>query len=628
MPGISLTCNLGKKDIKSGVKAEQLFLSALDSATYNESYKRKILLEEDNYMLGSTIYPEYPVKTIDIGKFWVCIEGRIYGKQNAAVSSNELDELLNCIFSYRSGEERNRKVIIDWLLQTDGEFVIFALNKKTKDFAIINDVLGRLPLYYHYVEEKEIIISRELQFILYLTQNRAIDVDRFDRMGIAQFLLFRHPVGSRTLLRNISRIEPGTLVTICNKNSEVKIESLYRFNFDKQEYASDTIKRNAENLVSLFSEACRKRANYGNKNIISLSGGLDSRAVAACFHLNKIPCYASSRIDHSWTPSLGKSPEADIAKKVASLFKIEWKNFDFIKPTAEDLVMLLNIKHGSSYLAFSFLLPFLDELKHEHGSSALTIFTGHGGDIILADLTPKKKIKNIDDLISRIIRGRGFFSLSEIAALTEVKETEIVNELKHLLASYPENDLNRKYIHYLFYEIDFKFGFESEDINRFYFWSVSPFYAIPFFYYAVNCASRNKSQHNLYREFLMMLSPSAAAISNSNWGCSILSKKYKFLQFILSLTFRYRILRRIMKRIKDNHKGYTRGSRIIRCITYQINNCNAIANYLSRSKIERIVNNPSEYNRVGIDNLFTVTSLIEKNRCDNGSIEKYYGDST
>jgi asparagine synthase (glutamine-hydrolysing) len=290
--------------------------------------------------------------------------------------------------------------------------------------------------------------------------------------------------------------------------------------------------------------------------------------------------------------------------------------------------MLLNIKHGSSYLAFSFLLPFLDELKHEHGSSALTIFTGHGGDIILADLTPKKKIKNIDDLISRIIRGRGFFSLSEIAALTEVKETEIVNELKHLLASYPENDLNRKYIHYLFYEIDFKFGFESEDINRFYFWSVSPFYAIPFFYYAVNCASRNKSQHNLYREFLMMLSPSAAAISNSNWGCSILSKKYKFLQFILSLTFRYRILRRIMKRIKDNHKGYTRGSRIIRCITYQINNCNAIANYLSRSKIERIVNNPSEYNRVGIDNLFTVTSLIEKNRCDNGSIEKYYGDST
>jgi asparagine synthase (glutamine-hydrolysing) len=623
MPGISFTCDLRRPNKETNSNRDDQFLKALDSAIHHNSYTREVLLKDDIYFVGSTRYSEYPVRVFQTDALWVCIEGKIYGKQNCTIDK-EVEDILNHVFLYRSDKEK--KDIIDWLLRADGDFIIFALNKKTKDFAIMNDVLGRLPLYFYYVEEKEIILSRELQFISYLTQNKASDAERFDRMGIAQFLLFRQPVGRRTLLSNISRIEPGTLVRIYNKNPEVRMEKIYSFNFDRQEYASDTIEKNAETLVSLFSKACKNRANYGNKNIISLSGGSDSRAVAACFHLNKIPSYAASRIDLSWTPSLGKSSEADIAKKVANLFKIEWKNFDFIKPAARDLAMLLNIKHGLSYLAFSFLLPFLDELKREHGASALTIFTGHGGDIILADLTPKKKITSMDDLISRIIRGRGFFSLSEVAALSEVKETEIVDELKHLLASYPENDLNQKYVHYLFYEIDFKFGFESEDINRFYLWSASPFYAISFFHYAINCASRNKSQQKLYREFLRILSPAAAAISNSNWGCSILSKRYKFLQFILSLTFRYRKLRRIIKSIKNNHKSYTRDSRVIRCIHYQINNCHAISNYLSRSRIEGILNNPNEYSRVGIDNLFTITSLIEKRSCDNDSIEKYYSN--
>lgn len=78
MPGISFKCRLSKKDIKPDVDTDELFLSALDSAAYNESYKIEVLLEEDNYLLGSTRY---------------------YGKQDEVVS-RELDELLNCVFSY------------------------------------------------------------------------------------------------------------------------------------------------------------------------------------------------------------------------------------------------------------------------------------------------------------------------------------------------------------------------------------------------------------------------------------------------------------------------------------------------------------------------------------------------
>src|SRR5215208_4788056 len=625
MPGISFRCKLSNEGKAGALNMDGLFLSALDSAAFSESIKSEVLLAEKDYLLGSTRYPEYPVKTIDVDRFWICIEGRIYGKEDKALET-ELNELLNCVFSYKAHDENNKKVIADWLLRTDGEFAVFALDKKTGDFAIMNDVLGRLPLYYYYVEKTEIIVSRELQFISNLTQNGSSNADRFDRIGISQLLLFRHTLGRRTLLSNTYRIEPATLVKIYKKNSEVTIDCIYRFNFDKEEYASDSIKKNAENLLSLFSEACKNRAlHYGNrKNLISLSGGSDSRAVAACFHLNKIPSYAATRVDRSWAPSMGKSSEADIAKELANLFGIGWENFNSIEPTVKDMIMLLNLKHGMCYLAFSFLLPFMDELKQKHGPPALTIFTGHGGDIILTDLRPKRKIRDTDDLVGRIIQGRGYLPLNEVAALAGIQESEIVGEIKSILLSYPEKNLNQKYVHYLFYEIDFKFGFESEDINRSYFWSVSPFYATPFFKYAMNCASNNKSQQALYREFLFRLSPSAAAVANSNWGCSILSRRYKLMQFIQSLTFRYRLLRKIIRGIKERGKGYSIDSQIIRCIDYQTNNCGAVSKYLSRSKIARILNHPGNYSRVAIDNLFTITSLIDQACCDSKGLQNFY----
>jgi hypothetical protein len=121
------------------------------------------------------------------------------------------------------------------------------------------------------------------------------------------------------------------------------------------------------------------------------------------------------------------------------------------------------------------------------------------------------------------------------------------------------------------------------------------------------------------------MSPSGAAISNSNWGCSILSKKYKFLQFLQSLNYRYPKLKKIVRRITKKTR-VAKDDPKIRAIRGQINNCDDISNFLSLDRIEKILRNYSGYTRVGIDNLFTITSLIERTGCDNSSIQKHYGD--
>ena len=53
---------------------------------------------------------------------------------------------------YHVSDERSeqRRIAVDkWLSTTDGEFVIYALNKKSDEFVVINDILGRLPVYYY-----------------------------------------------------------------------------------------------------------------------------------------------------------------------------------------------------------------------------------------------------------------------------------------------------------------------------------------------------------------------------------------------------------------------------------------------------------------------------------------------
>jgi asparagine synthase (glutamine-hydrolysing) len=635
MPGISFRYNISNTSTKINDDHHHLTLQALNSTIYNHHYKRKILLKDQPYLLACTKYSEYPIKTFeDMGTdYWICIEGKIYGKEDSVIK-NELVDLLNPIFSCSNNSTlaREKDKLLNWLLKTDGEFVICVLNKKTRDFIILNDVLGRLPLYYYYSDDLGLLISRELQFIAYLTENEATD-DKFDRMAIAQYLLFGYPLHNRTLLRNVHRVQPASLIRIHNNKNmqgekQYKIDILYCFNFDDKKYRNKDIKKNAAELISLFSEACKNRAYLNikdkKKNIISLSGGLDSRCVTAAFNNNKIPCSAVTYTAPGWTPVLGNDSEGEIAKQLANMFGIEWEKYGLIEPKSKDLLNLLTIKQGATYLGYSFILPFLEELKERHDGLDVTFFTGEGRETVLPNYVNKKtrRFRDSNDLISHIINRRGSFSIGDIADITQIKESEIIGELKDIVSSYPEKDLNRKYVHFVIYENAFKGIFEVEDKDRYYFWSVSPFYSVPFFDYVMKC-----ERTALYREFFLLLSPSAAAVDKADYGAPVTSYKYRIILFILTLTYRYPLIKKIIRRITNKRKNnyYDSNSKVIKCLQDQIRNCKFVCGYLSCSKLQSVLDNSVNYNRRGIDLLFTITSLIEKTYCNKSALSKYYG---
>jgi asparagine synthase (glutamine-hydrolysing) len=464
LPGITIRWNI-KKEINHDYNNIEYYansvLHALSSIAYDKGYRQEILLIDHSCVVACNRYPNYPVKIFNDDNFWICIEGRIYGKEDRIVKK-ELSELLDYVFSdyvddmYIVKGNRNNK-LVNWLLKTDGDFIIYALDRKNMDLIIINDILGRLPLYYYYDNHLGLIISREIQFAANLIEYNNGKSDKFDRMAVAQFLLCGYTLGKRTLLRDVYRMEPGSIIRLYNYNKEINIDNVYYFNFEDKEYANENVDTSASKLVSLFNEACKNRANLdtAKKNILSLSGGFDSRCILVSLSKNKIPCSAVTVARPSWSPIVGNKSETEIAQILANKFGAEWESYPSpIQPTSEDLCKLLESKQGLSYIGYSFLLPFLYMIRENH-TATITFFTGHGGDAALPDLTPTIKLHNLDDLINYIISrptANVSLPLCEVASAVGIDKSQIVAEIKKILSSYPEKSLEQKYVHFLIYE--------------------------------------------------------------------------------------------------------------------------------------------------------------------------------
>jgi asparagine synthase (glutamine-hydrolysing) len=630
MPGISVVKSDSIRNISGTDEVYETMISyALDSVLHDDRYTKQILLRAETFLVACTKYPEYPTIIYQNEDFWVCIEGKIYGKNDTQVK-REVNELLKEIVVTGKYNKNKHDSLVNWLLTTDGEFIIYAMIKKSKDFIIINDSLGRLPLYY-YVGDSTFVLSRELRIIKYLIWDCGTDMNAnnshiFDRMAIAQFLIFGFALERRTLLNGIYRFQPGTLFLVHDipNKVDIQIENLFTFNFEQKKYAHETIKENTCRLISLFSEACKNRADPNGNNIISLSGGFDSRTVAECFHKNRIPCRAITYREPGWKPLLGNRSEAEIARDISGALGIKWRDYGTFPTRAKDILTLLKFKLGSVHLGYSFMFPILERLTEEYTSNAV-FFTGYGGDKILVDLLPLRSNNNLEELAYNLILREGFLSLSDVSMLVQISEQEIIDELKRILSSYPEKKLDQKYVHFVLYGGSLKAIFEAEDIDRLHFWSTTPFFSVPFYDYSMNCSDKNKAYRKLYNGLMLAFSPSAAMIDNSDYGCSILSYKFRVIvPFLKTLTFRHPILKHIAAQIVKHKNGQVLDGKMLECIKNQMKNCEHILKYLSPAKLDKMSSDPAQYGLHTVYHLFTIFSLIEKVYSSRSSIDMCY----
>jgi asparagine synthase (glutamine-hydrolysing) len=590
MPGVCIEVGSGSERAESAV-------AGLSTPAH---YRRETVVDTDDVYVGYTTHPGYPVATFETDDRLIYVEGELYDRADGRGLRSVTDSLL----------DPAAEGLAPFLRNIDGEFVVVVVDRRTGDVALVNDVLARLPLYYHRTDDG-VVVGREPGFVL----ERAGDV-AFDQMGLAQTLLLRYTLGDRTLWRDVRRLQPATRL-VARADGEPSIDRLHRFDFGSRCHRDRSVAENAAALADRFRDACRRRTRPEGWNVVSLSGGLDSRAVAAGVRSPdaRVRTATFERAD-------GATDDHRVASRVADALNLRWDSYELSPTDPERMAELLRLKQGLNPFSVGFVLEFLDRLAADRGHET-TYFTGDGGDKTLPDISPTVGFADERAFTEYLVSKNAVLPLDEVTALVEPSAAAINDEIAAVVGGYPETDWSDRYVHFLVHERGINWLFEGEDRNRCYFWSTTPFYAADFFRYAMNVPDEQKARYELYREFLRRLWPPATRFEHADFGQSLESPLYGAIQRGLRLVDGHPWAEKLVKRVADGSSGSDAESAALGALLErQLRSGGELGSTFAEPALERITAAPKSYSETQLYTLLTLTSAVARHHGDGSGLER------
>jgi asparagine synthase (glutamine-hydrolysing) len=523
--------------------------SILDKMKYTLQYASSCERIGRDLVVGTLTYPGYPLTHTQAGPNHCFIEGFVYGK-----SRERIDALLGQIIEDPLGRSWNdRKKLEHLLLNCDGEFALVVANPETGDIHILNDALGRITYYYLY-DGQTFVLAREPKFITTLADKITLSL-----RGMAEALMFMYPLGAGTMFTEMKKLPPATLISISTRGRSVKFDTIFKWNFSENQETSDP-KKAAEKLIQPFVTSSGDRAETfrDRTNIIALSGGLDSRTVLAGLMKHKIDLKSFTAVDHRGS----LLHDLPVAKELAALYGLKNRRLDLPGIDIDDMNRLINMKdgHGTGGIIGT-VMKSLEILLNDYGHGC-SFYTGDGGGLILAPRCPAINLRNADNLGDQILRRNAFFSVSDAAFVFRIEASELKTRLYDYFLSYPESGLRDKFGHFSIFEHLYRLSFEGEDRVRFFFWSNTPFYSMPFFYDAMLLSDYTKDNHRLFAEFHRQLDSRIARIKYSNWGFPISSSITPFYLMARNWALNHESVTRVLRKAIYTKRILSRHGRI------------------------------------------------------------------
>jgi len=236
----------------------------------------------------------------------------------------------------------------------DGDFLLLVIDDADGTMWAVNDAFGRLPTYRATIDGTT-VVTRELKVVRELGRALGDELEP-DPIALGQLLLLGYPLGTRTLYAGVERLPPGSLFEVGAES----VTSTHEFEFDVHANGNRSVKANARRLRDQFVEACENRASVSEETLISLSGGLDSRAAIAGY----------TRVDGTLTAATSmradgaNTAEVNVARQVANALDVPWESY-VVDRTDHHREALLDMTQGN------------EQLEHVPGSQLRR--TGVGG---------------------------------------------------------------------------------------------------------------------------------------------------------------------------------------------------------------------------------------------------------
>ncbi|MBN1526883.1 MAG: asparagine synthase (glutamine-hydrolyzing) [Candidatus Omnitrophica bacterium] len=181
-------------------------------------------------------------------------------------------------FSTHSDTEVVLKAYEEWgsdcLNRLNGMFSLAIWDAQEKALFLARDRFGKKPLYYGRFKNT-FIFGSELKA---LYRHPAVSLE-VDRLALGKYLAHDYIPCPRTIIKGISKLEPGHYLVV--KNGEAAKRKYWDFRFDIGPSARRSLEESARMLVELLRESVRKRLVSDVPLGVFLSGGIDSSAVVA-----------------------------------------------------------------------------------------------------------------------------------------------------------------------------------------------------------------------------------------------------------------------------------------------------------------------------------------------------------
>jgi len=460
------------------------------SSLVDASFKINYFLKNKELVILFRDGNQYPYQVIKNEDFIILIEGKIYDTDPE--QDKDFLQQARALLNPNDHVER----ILDYFHNLDGEFIIYVIDDKRENIVVVNDYLGRLPLYVY--SQKQFILSRDI-FVMDKVTTGLL----FDESSIYQYLRIGFPLGHRTLYHDIDRLDASSLVRIAK--GTVNTES---HPFDTGQFnGSFTEKEPEKALYDIFSKALKNRLKEKKKVVISLNGSMASRLVMGEIVKSGYPVeYAAYKMDQ---PVSGN--EMAIIKQVGRHYNRTPLISNCKSWSPEFFTELATAKGAMDDVGSAYVLQYLKDLS----SHFQVMITGNGGTDTLGFLFPDIPLGKSKFARYAIKKHR----LSTIRSLDKFLLFDL-DEQEKLLRDYlrqlPFKDSNLKYKSFLLGELGAHLKFEEEDRNRSYIWSTSPFYHPEFFRLAHSIPEKAKKKLRLLSKFTHLVDPTLADIPDAD----------------------------------------------------------------------------------------------------------------
>lgn len=193
----------------------------------------------------------------------------------------------------------------DKLIDMEGEYTALYFEMQTDKLHIINDRFGSRPLFY-IKTDKGVFFCSNIILLLRLCRHCV----NLNPAGLMQMFRFGHTVGQTTHIVGVERVLAASHLAVSTKNIDQR--KYWNLDYDPQHHLDPAAF--SSQVYATFREAAARRAQLMNRGLLALSGGLDSRLIAA-----SLPDDVDFSF-YTFFSSLGSpSRDVDVAKQIAAI---------------------------------------------------------------------------------------------------------------------------------------------------------------------------------------------------------------------------------------------------------------------------------------------------------------------